>query len=76
MARRPTLQETRVAIENLNPINRSHVKQLALYYAKLLRPGHKFDRVAESFVTAVMYEALSTIKDRVSRHPSKGKTLK
>jgi hypothetical protein len=76
MARKPTLQETRIAIEELNPINRSHVKQLALHYAKTLRPGHKFDRVGESFVSAVMYAALSAIKDRVSRHPSKGKTLK
>jgi hypothetical protein len=76
MPRKPTIKETRLAIEDLNPINRSHVKQLALYYAKNLRPAAGFERVSESFVTAVMYDALKTIKDRVARHPSKGKTLK
>jgi hypothetical protein len=73
---KPTLAETRLAIEELCPINRSHVKKLALYYAQNLRPTCGFERVSEQFVTAIMYNTLTTIKDRVQRHPSRGKTLR
>jgi hypothetical protein len=73
---RPTIKETKEAIEELCPINRAHVKKLALKYAKTLRPAARFERVSEQFITAVMYDCLTTIKDRVLRHPAKGVTLK
>ena len=72
----PTIAETKHAIEELNPINRSHVRKLALKYAANLRPACGFERVSEQFITAVMYSTLTTIKDRVQRHPSRGKTLR
>jgi hypothetical protein len=73
---KPTIKETKEAIEDLCPINRAHVKKLALKYAANLRPAARFTRVSEQFVTAVMYDTLTTIKDRVRRHPAKGQTLK
>lgn len=73
---KPTIKETKEAIEELCPINRAHVKKLALKYAKILRPEVGFERVSEQFITAVMYDCLTTIKDRVRRHPSRGVTLR
>ena len=73
---KPTISETKNAIEELNPINRAHVRKLALKYASNLRPEARFTRVSEQFITAVMYDTLTTIKDRVRRHPSKGQTLR
>jgi hypothetical protein len=58
----------------LRATSRSHVKRIALGYAQVTR-AHKFDRVSSSFQNAVEANALNFIKDRVKRHPSKGKTL-
>ena len=60
--------------KSLNPISRSHAKQIALAYASRTR-SHKFIRVSRSFLNAVESNALNFIKDRVNRHPSKGQTL-
>jgi hypothetical protein len=55
-------------------ISPSRVRRLALSYAKLKRI-HPFNRVSEDFLIAVEIAALATMKDRIERHPSKGKTL-
>lgn len=59
---------------SLNPISRSHAKQIALRYAAKTR-CHKFNRVSKSFLIALEANTLAFIKDRVNRHPSRGMTL-
>jgi len=71
-----TLDETRRAIEEMCPINKANVKRLALHYAGILRPANKFERVSESFISAILYDTLRTIKHRVTSHPSRGITLR
>jgi hypothetical protein len=62
--------------KSLNPISRSHVKQIALAYAKRTKAHpYRFSRVSRSFLNAVESNALSFIKDRINRHPSRGQTL-
>src|SRR4030095_15008214 len=61
--------------KSLNAISRSHVKQIALAYAKKARPATRFTRVSRSFLMAIESSALNTIKDRINRHPSRGQTL-
>src|SRR5215469_12874126 len=56
----------------LHPISRSHVKRIALAYAKRTR-AQGFQRISKSFLLAVESNALAFIKDRVNRHPSRGK---
>ena len=55
-------------------ISPARVRRAALSYAKLKRI-HPFTRVSEDFLAAVEIAALATMKDRINRHPSKGKTL-
>jgi hypothetical protein len=73
---KPTIEETKRAIEDTCPINKANVRRLALEYARTLRPVCGFTRVSESFVSAILYDTLTTIKDRVQRHPSRGVTLR
>jgi len=62
--------------KSLNPISRSHVKQIALAYAKRTKAHpYRFSRVSRSFLNAVESSTLNFIKDRVNRHPSRGRTL-
>lgn len=53
---------------------RNCVKRIALNYARSTR-YHKFNRVGESFLAAVESNAINFIKNRVEKHPSRGKTL-
>jgi hypothetical protein len=55
-------------------INRKHVRQYALEWAKLNR-AHKFERVSESFLVMVNIKVREIVADRVKRAPSKGVTL-
>lgn len=55
-------------------INRDYVKRWALDYAKDKR-SHPFNRVSEQFLNMVEAATKAAIRDRVDRHPSKGKTL-
>jgi hypothetical protein len=55
-------------------INRKHVRQWALDYARVHR-HHKFERVSESFLIGCQIHLRNYIIDRVDRHPSKGVTL-
>jgi hypothetical protein len=52
----------------------SNVRQLALEYAARTR-AHGFTRVSKKFFEAVEINARNFIKDRINRHPSRGKTL-
>jgi hypothetical protein len=52
----------------------NHVKRIALGYARTTR-WYKFERISSTFLNAVEANTLNFIKDRVKRHPSKGKTL-
>jgi hypothetical protein len=63
-----------ISYHALRATSRSHIKRIALGYAQVTR-AHKFERVSSSFHSAVEANALNFIKDRVKRHPSKGKTL-
>jgi len=55
-------------------INRDYVKRWALDYASTNRL-HKFSRVSESFLNMIEADTKSAIRNRIMRHPSKGKTL-
>ncbi len=55
-------------------INRDYVKRWALDYASTNRM-HKFSRVSESFLNTIEADTKSAIRNRIMRHPSKGKTL-
>lgn len=55
-------------------INRQYVKDWALDYA-LTNRAHKFTRVSEQFLNAIETATKAAIIDRITRHPSKGKTL-
>lgn len=55
-------------------INRAYVRSWALDYAKDKRLG-RFTRVSEEFLNAVEASTKSFIRDRIDRHPSRGKTL-
>lgn len=54
---------------------RECVKRIAMAYAASTK-AHKFTEVSDSFLTAVEINAINFIKDRVNRHPGKGKRLK
>lgn len=56
-------------------INRAYVKQWALEYAKDKRPFWSATRVSENFLNAVETATKAFIRDRIDRHPTKGKTL-
>lgn len=53
----------------------STIKRMALNYAQATR-HHKFTEVAKSFTDDAEAHMINWIKDRVNRHPSKGKTLR
>ena len=53
---------------------RNCVKKIALEYAKAKR-YHKFTQVSASFLDAVEANAMAFIRNRVEKHPSRGKTL-
>jgi hypothetical protein len=55
-------------------INKAHVKKFALDYAKAQR-GERFERVSAQFLEEVNAAVINTIRSKVQRHPSKGKTL-
>jgi hypothetical protein len=55
-------------------INRAYVKQWALDYARSNR-SHPFTRVSAEFLDAIESATKAAIRDRILRHPSKGKTL-
>jgi hypothetical protein len=55
-------------------INRDYVRKWALDYAQTNR-FHKFTRVSEQFLNAIEVQAKIAIRDRVNRHPGRGKTL-
>lgn len=57
-------------------INRAYVRQWALEYAKDKRPFVGFTRVSEEFLNAVESATKAFIRDRIERHPTKGRTLK
>jgi hypothetical protein len=55
-------------------INRKYVKDWALDYASAKR-WYPFTRVSEQFLNAIETATKAAIRDRIDRHPSKGKTL-
>ena len=55
-------------------INIDYVKRWALDYARTNR-AHPFSRVSEQFLNAIEAATKAAIRDRIDRHPSKGKTL-
>lgn len=57
-------------------INRAYVRRWALDYAKYKRPFVGFGYVSEDFLNAVEAATKAFIRDRVERHPTRGKTLK
>jgi hypothetical protein len=58
----------------LRATSRSCVKRIALSYAQATR-YKKFERVSNSFLEAVEINAINFIKNRINKHPSRGKTL-
>lgn len=62
------------AMRQSRVINRDYVRRWALDYASTNR-CHKFNRVSEQFLNAIEASTKSAIRDRIMRHPSKGKTL-
>jgi hypothetical protein len=56
-------------------INRDYVKRWALDYARTNRGTHPFNRVSESFLNMIEAATKAAIRDRIDRHPSRGKTL-
>jgi hypothetical protein len=55
-------------------INRDYVKRWALDYAHTNR-CHHFTRDSEQFLNAIETATKAAIRDKIDRHPSKGKTL-
>jgi hypothetical protein len=62
-----TIRQSRV-------INRDYVKRWALDYARTNR-AHPFTRVSDQFLNAIEAATKAAIRDRITRAPSKGKTL-
>jgi hypothetical protein len=55
-------------------INRDYVKRWALDYARTNR-AQPFTRVSERFLNAIEAQTKSLIRQRIDKHPSRGKTL-
>lgn len=55
-------------------LNRAKVRQTALEIAGQLR-GQKWTRVGMTFLERIELATRQAIRDEVSRHPSRGKTL-
>ena len=55
-------------------INRAYVRKWALDYARANR-SHRFERVSEKFLNDIEVTTRCAIVDKITRHPSKGKTL-
>jgi len=52
------------------------VRELALYYAGRLRSAQNFKRVSVEFLLDINRDVHRAVRDRVQRHPSRGRTLR
>ena len=66
--------ENTSTIRRSRVINRDYVKRWALEYAGKNR-AHPFKRVSAEFLNAIETATKLAIRDRILRHPSRGKTL-
>jgi len=66
--------EDKTAVRQSRVINRAYVKSWALDYARSNR-CYPFTRVSKEFLDAIEGATKLAIRDRIMRHPSKGKTL-
>lgn len=57
-------------------INQKSVKEYTLSKAKQLRKGWDFTRVSKKFLDDLNIKVKLIINNAISKHPSKGKTIK
>jgi hypothetical protein len=63
------------ALNSMPLINRTHVRNFLLEFARATRPANKFNRVSEETLREIHEAVRQMLMARVHRTPSKGRTM-